>query len=99
MDLTDMMTFKERCAIKQKRRDFLSKTIDGYSSLEDYARDKDEWFAVIGMNLQLNEKYISIENWLDGYEYEEYFIIPTADGRLTVKEKLNANTYTDYESD
>lgn len=94
-----MMSYEKSLEIKQKRLALLSKTVDGYSSLEDYACDKEEWFAVIGMNLQLNEKYISIENWLDGYEYEEYFIIPTADGRLTVKEKLNANIYTDHESD
>lgn len=99
MSLTDMMTSEERCAMLQKRLAFLSNTVEGYSSLEEYACDRDEWFAIIGMNLQLNEKYISIENWLDGYEYEEYFIIPTDNGRLTVKEKLNANTYSDYESD
>ena len=85
--------------MKGKRIAFIQKTIEGYASLHEYAHDKDKWFAIIGMNLRLNEKYISIENWLDGYEYEEYFIIPTDNGRLTVKEKLNANTYTDYESD
>lgn len=91
MDLTDTMTFEERRAMKQKRLAFLAKTVDGYSSLEDYACDRDEWFAIIGMNLQLNEKYISIENWLDGYEYEKYYITPTADGRLTVKDKIKRN--------
>lgn len=88
MDFTDMMTFEERCAFKQKRLAFLSRTAEGYSSLEDYARDKEEWFAIIGINLQLNEKYISIEIWLDCYEYEKYYIIPTAGGRLTVKDKI-----------
>lgn len=88
MDLTNAMTFEERCAMKQKRLAFLSTTIEGFSSLEEYARERDEWLAIIGMNLQLNEKYISIENWLDGYEYEKYYIIPTADGFLTVKDKI-----------
>lgn len=88
MDLTDMMTFEERDAMKQKRLAFLSTTIEGFSSLEEYARERDEWLAIIGMNLQLNEKYISIENWLDGYEYETYYIIPSADGRLAVKDKI-----------
>lgn len=88
MDLTNTMTYEERLAIKQKRIDYISSTVEGYSSLEDYALDRNEWFAIIGMNLRLNEKYISIENWLDGYEYEKYYIIPTADGPLTVKDKL-----------
>ncbi len=75
-------------AMRQKRLAFLSTTVEGYSSIKDYARDRDEWFAIIGMNLQLNEKYISIEIWLDGYEYETYYVVPTADGRLIVKDKI-----------
>lgn len=88
MDLTNLMSPKERLEMKGKRIAFIQKTIEGYASLHEYARDKEEWFAIIGMNLQLNEKYISIENWLDSYEYEKYYIIPTADGRLTVKDKI-----------
>lgn len=83
-----MMSYEKWLEMKQKRFAFISQTVEGYSSLQDYAHDNDEWFAIIGMNLQLNEKYISIENWLDGYEYETYYIIPTADGRLTVKDKI-----------
>ena len=75
-------------ARRQKRLAFLSTTVEDYSSIEDYARDRDEWFAIIGMNLQLNEKYISIEIWLDGYEHETYYVVPTADGRLIVKDKI-----------
>ena len=82
------MTFEGRCDMKQKRLALLSQTVEGYSSLEDYARDWDEWLAIIGMNLQLNKKYISIDNWLDGYEYGTYYIIPTTDVRLTIKDKI-----------
>lgn len=50
MDLINM-PLKERYAMMRKRHAFLSETVKGYTSLEDYARDKDEWFAIIGISL------------------------------------------------
>lgn len=52
MNLIDM-TNKERYAMMRKRHAFLSETVKGYTSLDDYARDKDEWFAVRGIALRL----------------------------------------------
>ena len=45
MDLT-WITDEQRQELIQKRIVFIQETINGYSSLEDYARDKDEWFAI-----------------------------------------------------
>lgn len=52
MDLT-WMADEQRYEMIQKRIAFIQETANGYSSLEDYARDKDEWFAVRGIALRL----------------------------------------------
>lgn len=41
MDLINM-PLNERYAMMRKRHTFLSETVKGHTSLEDYARDKDE---------------------------------------------------------
>lgn len=38
-------TLEESLALKQKRIGFILETTRGYTSLEDYARDMDEWVA------------------------------------------------------
>ena len=45
---------EERLEMKRKRIAFIQETTKGYSSIEEYARDKDEWFAIIGI---LNKRY------------------------------------------
>ena len=83
MNLLDM-TLEERYAMMRKRHAFLSETVNGYTSLEEYARDKDEWFAILGIDLTLEDGYISLYNYLMGNDYEAYHVVPTADGRLAV---------------
>ena len=60
MDLTNLMSPKERLEMKGKRIAFIQKTIEGYASLHEYAHDKDEWFAIRGMKLPLKEECISL---------------------------------------
>lgn len=92
MELTNM-TVKERFAMMRKRHTFLTETIKGYTSLEEYAHDKDEWFAVIGISLELERfesgDIVSLAVFLDvSGEREEYFVKATEDGRLTVDEEV-----------
>lgn len=68
----------------QKRIAFIQETVNGYSSLEDYARDKDEWLAVRGIALSLMNDCISLCNYIEYNDYENYYIVPTADGGLAV---------------
>ena len=63
MNLIDM-TDKERYAMMRKRHAFLSETLIGYTSLQDYASDKDEWFAVRGIALRLMDDCISLCNYI-----------------------------------
>ena len=87
MNLVDM-TNEERYAMMRKRHAFLTETVKGYTSLEDYARDKDEWFAILGVELSLGDNCISLWIQLDYYEYEEYYIEPTADNKLVVSTEI-----------
>lgn len=88
MDLTDM-TFAERYAMMRKRHAFLHEIATQYSSLEAFASERDEWFAVRGIELTLREKFISLYISLGGYnEYETYHVINGNDGLLGVSEVI-----------
>lgn len=78
------MTYGERLVMMRKRHAFLSDTVKGYTSLDEYARDKDECFATLSIDLSLNDNCISLYYVFPDYGYEEYHIVPTTDGRLAV---------------
>ena len=88
MDLTDLPN-KERFDWMRKRHKFLHDMAKEYTSLEGFAKDKDEWFALVGDELKLNKTLISIVMWLDYSEYEMYYIIPDGKGHLTVSELIS----------
>lgn len=87
MDLTDM-TFAERFDMMRKRHAFLHEIAIQYSSLEAFARERDEWFAVRGIDLTLCEKYISLYIPLGFNEYETYHVITGKDGLLDISEVI-----------
>lgn len=72
------MTFEERYAMMRKRHAFLSETVEEYTSLEEYARDKDEWFAVRGISLTMKDGCISLYYSLYYDEYEDNYVVPTS---------------------
>ena len=88
MNLIDM-TNKERFTLMRKRHKFLHDMAKEYTSLEEFAKDKDEWFALVGDELKLHKTLISIDMWLDYGEYEMYYIIPDGKGHLTVSELVS----------
>lgn len=81
MDLT-LMADEQRQEMIHKRVAFIQETANGYSSLEDYARDKDEWFAILGINLKRYDNYLSLTFYLDPFEEEVFFVSPSDDGQL-----------------
>lgn len=87
MDLTDM-TFAERFDMMRKRHAFLHEIATQYSSLEAFAMERDEWFAVRGIDLTLLDKFISLYIPLGFNEYETYHIITVKDGSLDVSEVI-----------
>lgn len=84
MNVIDGMTDKERYAMMRKRHAFLTESVKGYTSIEEYAKDKDEWFAILSVELSAGEKAISLWFQLGYYNYEQNFIEPSADGLLVV---------------
>ncbi len=87
MDLIDM-TFEERYAMMRKRHAFLHEIAIQYSSLETFVRERDEWFAVLGIELTLREKFISLYIPLGFNDYETYHVIIGKDGLLDVSEVI-----------
>lgn len=87
MDLIDM-SFEERYSMMRKRHAYLNEVAKQYTSLDDLAKEKDEWFAVVGIQLTHREKYISLYISLGYDEYETYHVVPAEDGLLAVSEVI-----------
>lgn len=84
MNVIDGLTAEERYAMMRKRHAFLTESVKGYTSLEEYAKDKDEWFAILSIELYAGEGGISLRFQLGYYDYETYYIEPSVDGQLVV---------------
>ena len=67
------MTFAERFDMMRKRHAFLHEIATQYSSLEAFANERDEWFAVRGIALRLMDDCISLCNYI---EYNDYYCCP-----------------------
>ena len=98
MDLAAMSN-KELFEWMRKRHAFLHNMVSSYNSIDKFVKDKEHWFALLGMDLGLQNGYAYIDMWLDYGECEMYFVIPGNDGHLTVSENVQwqdnycANTY------
>lgn len=88
MDLTNM-SLQERYDMMQRRHAFLHKVAEQYNSLSVFMKEKEEWFAILGIELTLHEKYISLYISLGFNDYETYYIIPGTNGRLDVSEVID----------
>ncbi len=93
------MNTVERVNWMRKRHAFLNNLVSSYTSLDDFTKDKEEWFALLGTDLTRENDYVYLYMWLDYGEYEMYFVIPNTDGHLTISEVIRwqddtcANTY------
>ena len=75
---------KESIAKMHERHSFLSDIVKEYTNLEDFAREKSGFFEMMGVEVGSGEKCVSLYFQLDYNEYEQYFVIPTGDGKLAV---------------
>lgn len=75
---------KESIANMHRRHTFLSDIVNKYTNLEDFAREKSEFFELMGVDVGRGEKCVFLYFQLDYNDYEEYFVVPTKDGRLAV---------------
>lgn len=81
------MTFEERYAMMRKRHALLREIATQYSSLETFASERDEWFAVRGIELTFYE-YISLYIPPGFNEYETYHAITGKNRMLDVSEVI-----------
>lgn len=82
MNLVDM-TQEERLDMQRKRCAYFKSIANKYNSLEEFIKDNDEKFAILGIELIDEKKYVSLRLQLDYSEYDQYHIIPTPSGQLT----------------
>lgn len=68
----------------RKRHALISEMVSDFSSLKEFADNKREWLALFGVRLELRKDCVSIYFELGDGDYEEYFVISTEDGHLTV---------------
>ena len=80
------MTTDERYAMMRKRHAFLHEIAKQYTSLETFAKERDEWFAIRGIELTLHQKCISLYMSLGYDEYETYYIISGNKEQLAASE-------------
>lgn len=85
MDLVDMTT-EGRYDMIRKRHAFLHEIARQYTSLETFANERDEWFAVRGIELTIYQKCVSLYMSLGYDEYETYYIISGNNGQLAASE-------------
>ena len=78
------MVSDERLVMMRKRHAILSESIKGNTSLDDYVKNKRDWFAVLGIDLTLERNRICIHFSFDNNDYEDYFIVQVAEDLLTV---------------
>lgn len=71
-------------SIMQKRYSLLSDIVKDYTNIEDFAREKVEFFEMMGVELDKSEKCVSLYFPLDYNEYEQFFVVPTRNERLAV---------------
>lgn len=80
------MTNAERIELMRKRQAYFSAIAEEYTSLADFVKAQDMWMSLMGVELTEYSKYITLYIQLDFAEYEQYYIINSDDGTLTVSD-------------
>ena len=57
-----------------------------HASFADFIKAQDMWLALMGVELTEYSKYITLYIQLDFTEYEQYYIIKSDEGTLTVSD-------------
>lgn len=68
------------------RHAYFSAVAEEYASFADFMQAQDMWLAIMGIELTDCGLYLKLYIQLDFSEYEEYYVIPDGQGRLTVSD-------------
>ncbi len=85
MDLTVMST-EERIEMARERQAYFSAVAEEYTSFADFKKTQDHWVAIMGIQLTEYEDRLELYLQLDFTEYEQYYVIKTPEGNLTVSD-------------
>jgi len=85
MELTVMST-NERIEMMRKRQAYFSAVAEEYTSFEDFIKSQDLWLAIMGIQLTEYDDRLELYIQLDFTEYEQYYVINTPEGNLTVSD-------------
>ncbi|MCM1505240.1 MAG: hypothetical protein NC127_08595 [Muribaculum sp.] len=82
MDLTAI----DRLEIMRKRQAYFSALAEEFTSFADFIKAHDLWLAIMGIQLTEYDDRLELYMQLDFAEYEQYYVIQTPDGNLTVSD-------------
>lgn len=85
MELTVMST-EERIEMARKRQSYFSAVAEEYTSFDDFIRTQDFWLAIMGIQLTEYDDRLELYIQLDFTEYEQYYVVKTLEGNLTVSD-------------
>lgn len=92
MDLTVMST-EERIEMARERQAYFSAVAEEYTSFADFIKTQDHWLAIMGIQLTEYEDRLELYMQLDFTDYEQYYVIKTPEGNLTVSDIILWNEY------
>lgn len=81
----------DRLEMMRKRQAYFSAIAEEYISFGDFIKAQDMWLAIMGIELTDCGRYVKLYIQLDFAEYEEYYVIMTDDGHLSVSDIIMWN--------
>ena len=76
----------DRLEMMRKRQAYFSAVAEEYTSFADFIKAQDMWLAIMGIELTDFGQYLKLHIQLDFSEYEEYYVIMTDNGHLSVSD-------------
>lgn len=80
------MTKDERISLMRKRQAYFSAIAEEFTSFADFIKAHDLWLAIMGIQLIEYNDRLELYMQLDFTEYEQYYVIQTSEGNLTVSD-------------
>ena len=77
------LTSEQRLEMQRKRVAYFKGIAEKYNSIQDFIKDKEEKFAILGIELSGGEESASLYIQLDYTDYEQYHIIQKPSRQLT----------------
>ena len=77
---------EDRLEMMRKRQAYFSAIAEEYTSFADFIKAQDIWLAIMGIELTDCGRYVKLYIQLDFSEYEEYYVIMTDAGYLSVSD-------------